>query len=92
MRAGLPVVAADIGGVCKAVGERSEWLPRPSARRGAAGGEAGVADYLCRFTAKYGPRSRRRFSQNFEWRAMLDKKETLYASAARHVRSQEVSQ
>jgi glycosyltransferase involved in cell wall biosynthesis len=39
-----------------------------------------------------GARSRRRFSQNFEWRAMLDKKETLYASAARHVRSQEVSQ
>jgi glycosyltransferase involved in cell wall biosynthesis len=92
MRAGLPVVATDIGGVCEAVeNDGNGFLVRPrdpvqlAERLALLITSAGLRRNM-------GARSRRRFSQNFEWRAMLDKTEMLYASAARHVRSQEVSQ
>jgi glycosyltransferase involved in cell wall biosynthesis len=92
MRAGLPVIATDIGGVCEAVeDEVNGFLVHPR-------DPVQLAERLALLITSnglrrnMGARSRRRFSQNFEWRAMLDKTEVLYATAAKYVRAKEVSQ
>ena len=84
MRAGIPVVATDTGGVREAVqGECNGFLvpPRDVSR---------LAERLCslirsaELRTSMGFQSRRRFTEEFEWRSMLDKTEALYANTVRN--------
>ena len=91
MRAGLPVIATDVGGVCEAVVDRDNgFLVRPR-------DAAQLADRLALLIGSaglrrsMGSRSRRRFREQFEWWSMLDKTEGLYAAAARITSSLEVA-
>ena len=92
MRAGLPVIATDTGGVSEAVeNEVNGFLvhPRDSAK---------LAERLALLITSsglrrsMGSRSRHRFSHHFEWRSMLDKTEALYALAVNYVSPTEVLQ
>ncbi len=85
MRAGLPVIATDTGGVREAVeDEVNGFLVRPQ-------DSAKLAERLALLITSaglrrsMGSRSRHRFSQHFEWRSMLDKTEALYANAVNYV-------
>lgn len=83
MRAGLPVVATDTGGVREAVQDECNGflVPPRDVRR--------LADRLtslicsAELRKSMGTQSRRRFARLFEWRSMLDKTEALYANALR---------
>lgn len=83
MRAGLPVIATDTGGVCEAIEDEWNGFLIP------AGDSSRLAERLAllllstELRQSMGARSRLRFSREFEWRRMLDKTEALYASALR---------
>jgi glycosyltransferase involved in cell wall biosynthesis len=89
MRAGLPIVATDIGGVCEAVeDEVNGFLVRPRDPVQLAERLALLITSLG-LRRNMGARSRRRFRQEFDWRAMLDKTEVLCVTAAKCARSKE---
>jgi glycosyltransferase involved in cell wall biosynthesis len=84
MRAGIPVVATDTGGVREAVQDEVNGFlvpPRDVIR---------LAERLsslirsAELRERMGFQSRRRFTQEFEWRSMLDKTEALYANTLRN--------
>ncbi len=92
MRAGLPVVATDTGGVREAVeDEVNGFLVRPR-------DSAQLAERLALLITStalrksMGSRSRYSFSRHFEWRSMLEKTEALYAQATKYVTAAEVLQ
>lgn len=84
MRAGLPVIATDTGGVCEAVEEDWNGFLIP------VGDSSRLAERLTlllqspELRKSMGMRSRLRFRRDFEWRRMLDRTEALYASALRN--------
>jgi glycosyltransferase involved in cell wall biosynthesis len=92
MRAGLPVIATDTGGVSEAVeDEVNGFLVHPQ-------DSAMLAERLALLITSsglrrsMGSRSRHRFSHHFEWRSMLDKTEALYATAVNYVSPAEALQ
>jgi len=81
MRAGLPVIATDTGGVREAVEDEVNGF---LVRRGDAPRIAERLALLIKsadLRQTMGSRSRHRFSQHFDWRHMVDKTEALYAEA-----------
>lgn len=83
MRAGLPVLATDTGGVLEAVEDQENGFlfDRHDHQQLATHLSALVLSPDLR--RDMGSKSQLRFELNFEWRHMLDKTETLYASALR---------
>lgn len=82
MRVGLPVVAADVGGVCEAVEEGQSGFLFPP-------GDAGrLADQLCRLLEdpflrkKMGQAGRERFLKNFTIEQMVEETISVYESVA----------
>jgi glycosyltransferase involved in cell wall biosynthesis len=80
MRAGIPVVATDTGGVREAVQDECNGFLVPP------GDVSRLAERLsslirsAELRKSMGLQSRRRFTQEFEWRGMLDKTEAVYAN------------
>ena len=81
MRSGLPVIATDTGGVREALEDEVNGflVPRSDASRLAERLALLITSADLRQTM--GLESRRRFSQHFEWRSMLDRTEAIYAAA-----------
>lgn len=79
MRAGLPVVATDTGGVCEAVrdGENGFLIAHGDSR--ALAEKLAVLIKSPQLRLKMGDSSRERFLRNHEWNNMLDQTEALYA-------------
>src|ERR1017187_1972563 len=83
MRAGLPIIATDTGGVSEAIeNEECGFLVNP----GDAYGLKDRLDLLIESSAirkSMGAKARRGFEQRFEWRSMLDATEAAYAAVKR---------
>jgi glycosyltransferase involved in cell wall biosynthesis len=81
MRAGLPVIATDTGGICEAVEDGVNGFLVPQ------GDEHRLAERLAALITSadlrqsMGSQSRKRFIRAFEWRSMLEKTEGLYMTA-----------
>jgi glycosyltransferase involved in cell wall biosynthesis len=84
MRTGIPVIATDTGGVGEAVQDECNGFLVPP------GDVSRLAERLAslirsaELRKNMGLQSRRRFTQEFEWRGMLDKTEKVYANALRN--------
>ena len=81
MRAGLPVIATDIGGIHEAVedGVNGFLVPWRNEQRLAEKLAALITSAVLR--RSMGSQSRKLFLRAFEWRSMLDKTEGLYMTA-----------
>jgi glycosyltransferase involved in cell wall biosynthesis len=79
MRAALPVVATDTGGVCEAVRDGENGFLVAHADSSTLAEKLSVLIKSPELRLKMGDSSRQRFLRNFEWNYMLDQTEALYA-------------
>jgi glycosyltransferase involved in cell wall biosynthesis len=84
MRAGIPVVATDTGGVREAVQDEYNGFLVPPRDVSRLAERLSALIRSAELRKSMGFQSRRRFTQEFEWRSMLDKTEALYASTLRN--------
>jgi glycosyltransferase involved in cell wall biosynthesis len=79
MRAALPVVATDTGGVCEAVSDGENGFLVAHADSNTLAEKLSVLIKSPELRLKMGDSSRQRFLRNYEWNYMLDQTEALYA-------------
>lgn len=84
MRAGVPVVATDTGGVREAVQDEHNGFLVPPRDVSRLAERLSSLIRSAELRERMGFQSRRRFTQEFEWRSMLDKTEALYANTLRN--------
>jgi glycosyltransferase involved in cell wall biosynthesis len=78
MRAALPVVATDTGGVCEAVSDGENGFLVAHADSSTLAEKLSALIKSPELRLKMGDSSRRRFLTNYEWNFMLDQTEALY--------------
>lgn len=81
MRAALPLVATDTGGVCEAVSDGENGFLVAHADSSTLSEKLSVLIKSPELRLKMGDSSRQRFLRNYEWNYMLDRTEALYARA-----------
>jgi len=81
MRSGLPVIATDTGGVREAVEDEVNGFLVPCRDASWLAERLALLITSADLRQSMGSQVRRRFSQHFEWRSMLDKTEAIYAAA-----------
>jgi glycosyltransferase involved in cell wall biosynthesis len=79
MRAALPVVATDTGGVCEAVSDGGNGFLVPHADSTTLADKLSVLIRSPELRLTMGVSSRQRFLRHYEWNYMLDQTEALYA-------------
>jgi glycosyltransferase involved in cell wall biosynthesis len=79
MRAALPVVATDTGGVCEAVSDGENGFLVAHADSSTLAEKLSALIRSRELRLKMGASSRQRFLRNYEWNYMLDQTEALYA-------------
>jgi glycosyltransferase involved in cell wall biosynthesis len=79
MRAALPVVASDTGGVCEAVSDGENGFLVAHADSSTLAEKLSLLINSPELRVRMGASSRQRFLRNYEWNYMLDQTEALYA-------------
>ena len=80
MRAALPVVATDTGGICEAVHDGENGFLVPHADSTTLAEKLAILIQSPELRLTMGDSSRQRFLNNYEWNSMLDQTEALYAA------------
>jgi glycosyltransferase involved in cell wall biosynthesis len=81
MRAGLPVIATNTGGVSEAVEDGTSGFLVPRGDLTSLADRIALLLTSADLRLKLGSQSRLRFCRHFEWRSMLEKTEAAYAEA-----------